>query len=159
MASCLVLVGLALWQRSQNTARIRQFWGPRQASLIQHAPLVYLDSLPDKAQPRGAEQWQNISASGGLVHLRATLVDDRYFQWDRSAAIAAGNSAGSSGKPSRYSMRFSDGSQHVDLSIDTSTGIVTNLATQQNAILIDASRQAIAHFLERLILTSSTSQR
>lgn len=133
---CLVLVAFAFWQRSLRTQRIREFWGANQASLIQHAPMVRLSV--------NGEAWRDVSRAPGLVHLRATLVDDRYFQWNETATSQGKEPA------SGYRLEFSRDQTSIALSIDASSGIVTNLERNQHARLIPASQQAVAAYLKEI---------
>jgi len=145
---CALLAGFALWQRSRDTARIREFWGPGVATLIQNAPQVELrleDSMnPDDAR-QNASTWSDFSRAPGLVHLRATLVDDRYYQWPARLATTE-----QLGRPNnrRCVLRFSSDTRSAELSIQLETGWITALATGKQAQLIPASQQAIAAYLE-----------
>lgn len=148
---CVSLVLFALWQRSHDTARIRQFWGARGASLIQNAPQVLLrranwpmhqeaPSLNDNKQ-----LWQEISSAPGLVHLRATLVDDRYFKWpDR----AAQDSERTTDSPTVRVLRFTGPTGFVEAAIDTQRGVVVDLASGRAVEIIASSRRAIAAYLD-----------
>lgn len=138
---CLLMVAFALWKRSRTTEHVREFWGASQASLIQHGSSV-------KLRPAGADgqwgdtEWQDISTAPGLVHLRATLVDDRYYQWN------AGGPAQSMEAP--YILQFANDERMIELAIDPASGVVTNIAREQSVPLIPASRQAVAAYLKQI---------
>ena len=149
LALCLSLVCIALWQRSRDTARIREFWGAEGARLIQQAPRVALrqaqlsggDDAPSLDDRR---RWLDLSSAPGLVHLRATLVDDRYFDWpSRSATI---DEVAASASEWRV-LRFSSAAGFIDAAIDLEHGTVVNLVTSRAVNIIPASRQAIAAYL------------
>lgn len=172
---CLSLVCFALWRRSRDTAQVREFWGSSGASLIQHAPTVavrlistsqgsdlplidvplvdvpLIDVPSSDALLRDAplieerSRWLDLSTAPGLVHLRATLVDDRYFQWPSRAATAGEVAAG----PSRWRvLRFSSTSGFVDTAIDLERGTIVNLMNSRAVDILPSSRQAIAAYLE-----------
>ncbi len=172
---CLSLVGFALWQRSKDTARIRDFWGSHGAELIQRAAHVELCcSEPAKEGDESGDcRWTDISLAPGLVHLRATLVEDRYFQWparpvkdipqilnEASQAqkdVAQAQVAPSQDTDSKVAidhlckLRFEgDDREPMELSIDLGSGTVVNLQTQRSVVLIDASRQAVAAYIQAL---------
>ena len=136
---CVSLVVFALWQRSQHTARIRQFWGGQGAHLIQYAPQVQLQSGADRID------WLELSAAPGLIHLRATLVDDRYYVWPSRAASAEELAAAGA---AYHTLRFSDRASFVDATINTETGAVINRVNGRAAQLIPSSRQAVAAYLQ-----------
>ena len=130
------MVAFALWQRSRTTEHVREFWGASQANLIQHGTTVKL---------RVAQQdWQDISTAPGLVHLRATLVDDRYYQWNAFRAV---NSAS---QDARYELQFAQADRHIELAIEPASGLVINLQSQQCVPLISASQQAVAAYLKEI---------
>ena len=137
VTGCVALVAFALWQRARTTQHVRDFWGAAQANVIQHGPNVRLRASS------GDENWQDLSTAPGLVHLRATLVDDRYFQW--AALQPAAPPA-----TTAYLLQFSRDEQIVELAIEPSSGQVTNLQSQQCVPLIPASRQAVAAYLQQI---------
>ncbi|MCC6510539.1 MAG: hypothetical protein IT423_15665 [Pirellulaceae bacterium] len=149
---CVSLVIYALWQRSVGTQHIRQLWGAEQARLIQHAQQVTLYHEGRLAPADG----QDLSTAPGLVHLRATLVDDRYFHWpsqryrNPSAPVPNGD---------HFVVRFAADQMQIDVGIDLSTGMVTNLATSQSVQLIDSSRQAVAAYLKATTAGGQTVER
>lgn len=85
-------------------------------------------------------RWQDISRAHGLVHLRATLVDDRYFQWDAAPITEKSDLT--------FELQFEEADQLVELSIALDSGCVTNSATGRSVPLIPASRRAVAEYLE-----------
>lgn len=130
------MVAFALWQRSRTTEHVREFWGASQANLIQHGSTVKL---------RVAQhEWQDISTAPGLVHLRATLVDDRYYQWDRLELVS------SKSLDSHYVLQFEQADRRIELAIQPDSGLVINLQSQQAVPLISASRQAVAAYLKEI---------
>ena len=140
LALCASLVLFALWQRSRDTARIREFWGAGGARLIQHATNVALrinDSVASDDAPSlgGRRGWFDLSNAPGLVHLRATLVDDRYFQWP--SRRATDEELAASADDFRV-LRFSSPDGFVDAAIDVENGAVVNLASSR-AVEIDSS--------------------
>lgn len=149
VAVCVVLVLVALWQRSSDTSHIRQFWGASNAKLIQHAPEVALrvdrqaaaSDAPSLDDQRG---WRDITKAPGLVHLRATLVDDRYFRWPAREATDQQRLA--RGAAFRV-LRFSGPEGFVEVAIDIEQGVVVHLATGQAVEIIPASRDAVATYL------------
>ncbi len=144
LSGCIALVAFALWQRARTTAHIRAFWGANNARLIQHAPLVKLGV--------GQQDWQDISQAPGLVHLRATLVDDRYYQWDELAPM-------SSPAPAElYRLRFEEGDQQIELTIEPDTGMVSHVERQQSVPLIAASAQAVRAYLKEIHRDSASAK-
>lgn len=135
VTGCILLVAFALWQRSRTTRQVREFWGASQASLIQHGPVVRL-------RGPGDADWSDVSRAPGLIHLRATLVDDRYYQWSASASREANQS--------QYTIQFTDKGQLVELTIAPQSGDVTNVANGRTVPLIPASRQAVAEYLQQI---------
>lgn len=132
---CIALAIIALCLRSRDTAHVREFWEPRFANLIQHARLV------ERERP---SKWQDISDAPGLVHLRATLVEDRYYRWP---SHKASETELKDNKPSVQRLRFSSNVLQVEISIDIESGTVININTNRAAQLIPSSRQAIARYL------------
>ena len=130
------MVAFALWQRSRTTEHVREFWGADHANLIQHGTTVKL-RLPQ-------QEWQDISTAPGLVHLRATLVDDRYYQW---AALQA---ASTTPLDAGYELQFTQADRHIELAIEPASGLVINLQSQQCVPLISASQQAVAAYLKEI---------
>ena len=155
---CFSLVCLALWQRSRDTARVREFWGADGARLVQQAPQVSLrldhasgsDDAPSLVDDRG---WLDLSTAPGLIHLRATLVDDRYFRWPSRSARVDEMAAGASGW---RVLRFSTPESFIDAAIDLERGTVVNLMSARAVEVNPASRQAIAAYLE--LQTASDSR-
>lgn len=154
VSGCLLMVAFALWKRSQTTAHVREFWGASQASLIQHGSSVKLRMAGADAQWGDAQRadtqradtgWQDISTAPGLVHLRATLVDDRYYQWN------AGGPAQAMDAP--YILQFANDERMIELAIDPASGVVTNIAREQSVPLIPASRQAVAAYLKQIVIS------
>ncbi len=137
VAICLALVAYAFWQRTRSTQQVREFWGAAQASLIQHAPRVEL-------REPSSSTWREISSAPGLVHLRATLVDDRYYRWSEQALQKEPAS------PDSVQLKFSRDTESIELLIDPLTGVVTNLESGQSVPLIPASQQAIAAYLKAI---------
>lgn len=152
VALCIAVVLVALWQRSRDTSQIRQFWGADNAKLIQQAPMVRLrvedsvggDEVPSLNNP---QSWRDISTAPGLVHLRATLVDDRYFHWPSREATDQEQAASG---PAYYLVRFSGDGGFVDVAIDTAKGTVVHLAAGRSVEVIPASRDALAAYLRLL---------
>lgn len=139
VTGCLLMVAFALWKRSRTTEHVREFWGASQASLIQHGSSV-------KLRPAGANaQWQDISTAPGLVHLRATLVDDRYYQWNARGPAQSTDAL--------YVLQFASDERRIELAIDPASGVVTNIARQQSVPLIPASRQAVAAYLKQIAIS------
>ncbi len=122
MTVCLAMVAFALWQRSRTTEHVREFWGASQANVIQHGAIVKLRV--------GAQDWQDISIAPGLVHLRATLVDDRYYQWNAVKTVETADLDG------QYVLLFAQADRHVELAIEAASGLVTNLQSKQAVPLI-----------------------
>lgn len=156
VAVCVGLVLAALWQRSRDTSRIREFWGAGNARLIQQAPQVGLrvDGPADRGDApslEGQRGWQDISRAPGLVHLRATLVDDRYFRWP---AREATNRERSASEPAFRVLRFSDSEGFVDVAIDIEQGVVVHLAEGRAVEIIPASRDALAAYFKSSALSA-----
>lgn len=135
VASCVFLATTVLWLRSRDTVRVREFWSPQIASLIQHAPHV---------ERMNASEWQDISNAPGLIHLRATLVEDRYYRWPWRLATEIELAA--SMYPVQL-LRFSSNTAKVEVSIDFVKGTVLNVQAKRAAQLIPTSRDAIARYL------------
>ncbi len=136
VTGCVALVAFALWQRSQTTEHVRQFWGPAQARLIQHGSKVWLS--------KNKSDWEDISQAPGLVHLRATLVDDRYYQWNSLRLVTEPTAA------THYALHFEQADESIELSIDPDSGLVTNLQNQQSVPLIPASARAVKAYLSEI---------
>lgn len=148
---CVALVLVALWRRSRDTSRIREFWGASNARLIQHAPKVALRVdeaalASDAPSLDGARAWRDISRAPGLVHLRATLVDDRYFDWPARTATEEERVATG---PAIRVLRFSGAEGLVDVAIDVERGTVVHLAVGRAVAIIPASRAALAAYLQK----------
>lgn len=151
LAICLSLVLFALWRRSHDTARIREFWGADAASIIQSAPRVLIWDgrwSPQQDVPSmdsESRRWQDISGAPGLIHLRATLLDDRYFQWPHREATVLERTARSA---AYRVLRFAGPVGLVDVAIDIDNGMVINLASGHAVPIISSSRRAIAAYLD-----------
>jgi hypothetical protein len=145
LSVCASLVLFALWQRSRDTARIREFWGANGAQLIQHAPRVAMRPGPPEVndEPPSLESdrdWLDLSTAPGLIHLRATLVDDRYFLWPSREAL--GEERLASGPDFRV-LRFSRGD---DRSAEASADTVS--ADEVPAGEVPAAGQSTARFAQ-----------
>ena len=148
---CIALALVALWRRSRDTSRIREFWGANNARLIQHAPKVALRVENDKETVTSdapslddGRAWRDISQAPGLVHLRATLVDDRYFRWPARKATDQERAATG---PAFRVVRFSGREGFIDVAINIEQGTVVHLAAARAVEIIPASRAAIAAYL------------
>ncbi len=163
---CVALVSFALWRRSIDTQHVREFWGADQAALVQRAPTVLwrtseevVERATDSVAP-GSDKlqrvaWKDISRAAGLIHLRATLVDDRYYRWPAStfesrsqskpAARPQDSAEGDQGtKASNYEcFRFIEGEQSVDVALHVPSGMVILPDRHRQAQIIESSRQAL----------------
>jgi hypothetical protein len=96
LAAVAAVVGW--WSRYQATHRAAEFWGPETAALLRGPSQVEWIELagwaPSKEEPVETVTWlagqpviarHDISTAQGLTHLRSALVEDRNFEWDRSA--------------------------------------------------------------------------
>jgi hypothetical protein len=147
---------LALWHRSRDTAHVRDFWGADVANLIQNATHVELrkshiaaGEAASQAKAPSVDDFpivQDISTAPGLVHLRATLVEDRYFRWPWRLATPE-----ELADRSRYCLlRFSNADASIDIAFDSQHGTLIHLSTVRVVQLIPTSRQAIVRYLEEL---------
>jgi hypothetical protein len=92
LAGCLSLVAIALVKRSFGTSQVRGLFGPQGAKLIQRAEKVQWRRVPASIDGTNANaDWREISRAQGLIHLRATLVDDRYFEWSTKSQFSQGD--------------------------------------------------------------------
>lgn len=151
LVACVSCASFALWQRSRNTSRIRYFWTPRGAWLIQHAPLVQFGKKRPKEEAVNTANlvletyWRDVSNAPGLIHLRATLVDDRYFDWTtlrENTTVDPDNFEG-------CRLIFEDLENRIVISLEEASGIVRSDRSPKSVQLIDSSRQAISSFLSQ----------
>ncbi len=136
---CFGMVATAIIQRSRQTSRIRQFYQPIGAYLIQKA--VKVSVLFPKQDPQSP--WIDASGARGLIHFRATLVDDRYFDWSRLSPTSPQEFA----TKSPYRFRFEEQSQSIEIAFDSDSGFVYALPTEQQAPLIESSQKAFRQYL------------
>jgi hypothetical protein len=142
LAICMILVGFAFVQRSSQTHRIRGLFTAEGARLIQRSDQVWIAYGTDVNDQTMEFRWREISQAPGLIHLRATLVDDLYFQWSTLSDAEA--------QPDDYryiKFRFCENEQSVEVWVNPQTGIVYSIPTQRTVRLIDSSRQAIDQYL------------
>ena len=138
VSTCMTVALVALWLRSRDTAKIRDFWGADVAHLIQYAPSV---------ERKSQGQWQDISAAPGLVHLRATLVEDRYFHWPwRTLESREIEELWEQ----LEQVRFSTGTKSLTIGLDFTSGAVVFLDSKRSAELIPTSRDAIASYMKAI---------
>jgi hypothetical protein len=171
VGGCVLLVTLALLSRARGTQQVRAFWTPRGAALIQRAPRVRIapvapwgdpsdldgtgrhetagSTAPHWTDPQWLDQlpWQEISAAPGLIHLRATLVDDRYFVWP---AVAAEPREVMSPAAELRALEFSDSSGSIVVILDVRQGWVIHPAGAQRVRLLGSSRAALEAYLPRI---------
>ncbi|MCA9129567.1 MAG: hypothetical protein KDB22_20915 [Planctomycetales bacterium] len=91
------------------------------------------------------EGTRDISRAPGLVHLRATLVDDKYFQWktwQRSSATTL---------PADWVLlQFCQEPNCVELWFNPVDGQIVSPQTRTRVYLIDSSKQAMAAYLSKI---------
>jgi hypothetical protein len=97
-ALAAVAAAIGWWSRYLATHQAAEFWGPETAALLRGPSQVELIELaaraPSKEEPVETTTWlagqpvvarHDITTAQGLTHLRSALVEDRNFEWDRSA--------------------------------------------------------------------------
>ncbi len=136
---CFAMVATAIIQRSRQTSQIRQFYQPTGAYLIQKATRVSI--LFPNQDPQSP--WKDASEARGLIHFRATLVDDRYFNWSKLSPADPQELAAKA----PYRFRFEEKGQSIEIAFDSDCGFVYALPTKQKAPLIDSSTQAFRQYL------------
>lgn len=136
-AACISASGSALWYQSHSTYRIRRLWTASGANLIQHAPNVQV--LTD-------EFTREISQSKGLIHLRATLIDDQYYDW-RDEVVSTSTPA----TDDWIRIRFWEQSNSVTVHLNPMTGAVYSPNSRTNVPLIASSQQAVALYVQQLL--------
>ncbi len=143
LLTCGCLVSIALWQRSHDTSRIRSFWTGAGAHAIQQGSKVEFARLTPGSELTDLPSPRDVSFSPGLVHLRATLVDDRYFDWTSNQAFSLNAAQLEGGRLFRFVLD----DYCAELLIDVASGTVYSLATKQSVRLIPASRAAVREYL------------
>ncbi len=141
VGACILLAGFAALRQSQTTRRIRELWGAEGASVIQNAGEV------SWLRPVAGDVAEaiDLSQAAGLVHLRATLVDDVYLvpasqledAWPGENALV-------------HQIMFAHAGKRVLVEVDIESGKIHCEATGQTATLIPASRDAVREYLEKL---------
>ncbi len=155
LSICAGLVTYSVCQRSRNTRQIRGFWTGQGASNIQHAPTVW---LVHSNKTRDQNLRQDVSATPGLVHLRATLTDDRYFDWT-TLCTAATDTSRANGSPAgeRIVLVFESGQTKTEVSFEIEHGTVISIASNMSVQLIPASHLAVRQYLQSWQPTSKAS--
>lgn len=134
------MAGYAALRQSQTTSRIRELWGAEGASVIQKADSV------EWFTPDGTDESIDLSQAAGLVHLKATLVDDVYLQSHESDRV----DWSSIPHDNLHRFEFSRRAAAVVVEIETDSGQIYCEQTKRNATLIPASRDAVRRYLETL---------
>lgn len=137
---CVAMAGFATLRQSQTTSRIRQLWGAEAASVIQNADTITWFVPDDPNQPI------DLSNAAGVVHLKATLVDDVYLQ-SRDAGEVDWSLIPRS---AMHRIEFQRQTASVWVQIETDSGQIYCEQTQRSATLIPASRDAVRHYLGTL---------
>ncbi|GAB5405341.1 MAG: hypothetical protein Aurels2KO_35720 [Aureliella sp.] len=142
VGACVLLAGFAALRQSQTTQRIRELWGAEGASAIQNASQVtWLRPAPVGTSVEPID----LSSAAGLVHLRATLVDDVYLQ----PASQSGDSW-EVDNAEVHRIEFAAASKSVLVELHLESGKIHCEETGNTATLIPASRDAVLEYFGKL---------
>lgn len=142
-----VLAGaFAWWWNYDRGRRAMAFYGPDAAKLIRTAPVVELLTVesgvtaPQSLDGRGRGRTIDVSRAAGLVHARASLLDDASYDWDAPA---------SQGSSDPMLVRFTNGNDEalVYLYLDERTVVAS--PSGRSALLVRKTADGWRQFIER----------
>jgi hypothetical protein len=147
LAAGLAAAAAAIWNQYRQTRRALEFWGSEVVTLIGSAPSVELIRLSSRVEAAPADESNqppslDISGARGLVHFRHSLLEDDDFIWD-----APPPNPDPSGWD--FQVRFSDGSNRVDVVFDLTANVAANLASPDRTVrLTPKIASGLAEFFE-----------